>query len=289
MKTVYHFCFALVFFSCSQTEETDPLTSRWAFAATDDPTLKKIAAGYSDGYGVNGFKQVFASSKFIFHPDHSFDLVLFQNYRHGSWRRDGNTLVLKVEPGQDSLELYIDTLKSTRLSLRTDSANFNKFGRMGLPFYYIRLFDGRSSIRFSLRRETENYGDTTKDPYHRAHNWWRIKPLQPETPERIKQRVLNLVDFHMLMFEDAIQKRKKQVLYNWFSSPLVVANNGLGLQHYSKIREDWEDCFYDSAQARQGYELLSSGFKPRLEFPDKGEDPFIRSIGMLKVFRKRLE
>jgi hypothetical protein len=290
MKTVCRVLVLLLFFSSCITGKNDDLVSaRWVFASTNAPALANMAERFETNYGVNGFQQVFAASKFIIRPDHSFDFVLFQNYRHGKWEHRRNQLLIRTEPRDTPITFIIDSIDYNFMELSIDSTNFQKFGRMVMPYENIDLFSGIQRLGFRLQLDNERYQDEKKDPYSKLNNWWRIKPLKSESTKEIKNRVLNLADFHLLMFEDALAREKKVITYNWFSSPLTVARNGLGLKSYKKIRTDWEECFYDSAQAWYGFLTLRSGFEKKMDFPEDVENPFERNKLLLQQYRKNLE
>lgn len=175
------------------------------------------------------------------------------------------------------------------MQLSIDTNHFNKLGRFVMPYQYGLLIKRRQFIHFRFSLDKESYSKTTKDPYSKENNWWRIRPVKPESSEAIHKRVLNLVDFHLCMFEDAKERDKNVITYDWFSSPLIVANNGLALQNYRKIKGDWEECFYDSTQAAQAYQLLRAGFSRSMRFPAEIKNPFERSIAMLKQYRKNIQ
>ena len=290
MKTSLFLPVVLMLLSaCSSSSDKQLLQKRWNFASTNIPSLEKIAKGYQTSYGINGFKQVFAASKFILRKDETFDLCLFQNYRHGRWKERNGALVLWPEPSADSLVLIIDSLGERFMQLSIDSNNFQKLGRFVMPFEGVAFFDKNKIARFRFERGDHGYSDLSEDPYSRENNWWRIRPTKPETQGQIHKRILNLVDFHTVMFEDAIERDKKVVTYNWFSSPLIVANNGLALKNYRKIEADWKEYFYDSTQAREGFRLLGRGFDKKMEFPYDIENPFKRNLNMLSQYRRNLQ
>lgn len=280
---------AISFASCKLNNNSDLVSARWVFSETDASAIVRTAQEFESFYGRDGYNQVFAASKFIIRPDNTFDLVFFQNYRHGKWEHRDNFLVLWTDPNRDSVLFGIDTISYRSMILRIDSLNYKKFGRMVIPFDSTGLFADADEIRFAFKLDKERYKDEDEDPYSKPNNWWRIKPLAPEKPEQVKKRVLALIDFHILMFEDAWDRKKDVVLYNWFSSPLIVAGNGLALQRYELIQADWEDYFYNAEQAQQGYSLLQQGFKKKLKANVDIERRFLRNKDLLLQLRKNIE
>lgn len=284
---------ALLLFStctgCFKTaKDTNLVMARWVFAGTNEEQLIDIAANIEKSYGVEGFKQVFAASKLILRRDNTFDLVLFQNYRHGQWKSTDKQLILYTEPNNDSIFIAINSIDYDFMEIALDTTNFQRLGRFIMPYENISFFDTQDSLKFQLLLDKNGYADKAKDPYSRQNNWWRIKPLKEESLDEVKDRVLNMVDFHLLMFNDAIEKKRSVVTYNWFTSPLVVANNGIALRNYQKIEEDWESFFYDSAQAWYGFLILRTGFEKKLEYPDHITSPFERNKNLLEQYRKNL-
>jgi hypothetical protein len=289
MRCALLFFLAVLFTACKFKNNSDLVSARWVFSETDATPIVKTAEEFESFYGRNGFNQVFAASKFIIRPDNMFDLVFFQNYRHGKWEHRDRFLVLLTEPDEDSLFFGIDTIGYRSMILRIDSFNYKKLGRMVTPFDTTGLFADADEIRFAFKLDKERYKDEDEDPYSKSNNWWRIKPLEPEKPEQVKKRVLALIDFHILMFQDAWDREKDVVLYTWFSSPLIVAGNGMALQRYETIKADWEDCFYNAEQAQQGYRLLQDGFKKKLKANDDYKRRFLRNRDLLQQLRKNIE
>ena len=289
MKFIPLLALVFVFTTCKLKNNDDLISARWVFSETDATVVANAAREFGDQYGMNGFNQVFASSKFIIRPDNTFDLVFFQNYRHGKWEHRDRFLVLWTEPDEDSVLFGIDTIGYRSMILRIDSLNFKRFGRMITPFDTTGLFADTEDIRFAFKLDKERYKDEGEDPYSKQNNWWRIKPMESENAAQVKKRVLALMDFHILMFEDAWDRKKDVELYNWFSSPLIVAGNGIALQRYEKIKEDWEDCFYNGEQAQQAYSLIQQGFKKKLKANPDIERRFLRNKDMLLQLRKNIE
>ncbi len=281
----------IAFTACNLKKTNDFVSARWVFSETDAIAIKDAADSFEYQYGRNGFNQIFAASKFILRPDNTFDLVFFQNYRHGKWEHRDNFLVLWTEPEEDSVVFGIDTVGYSSMILRIDSLNYKRLGRMVTPYDQPGLFADLDTdeIRFAFKLDKERYPDEGDDPYSKNNNWWRIKPLESEKDEQVKKRVLALLDFHILMFEDAWDRKKDVVLYNWFCSPLVVAGNGMALQRYELIKADWEDCFYNAEQAEQGYKLLQDGFKKKVKANAEIERRFLRNKDLLQQLKKNIE
>jgi hypothetical protein len=291
MKTTLCFFFVAVSFSSclNVANNNDLVSARWVFSKTDAADIRKSADQTEYYYGTDGFEQAFAASKFIIRPDNTFDLNLFQNYRHGKWEHKDRFLILCVEPFKDSIYLTIDTVAYRSMQLTIDTINFRKLGRMIKPEGIHSLFADKDEIHFLFKLDKETYKDEDEDPYSKTNNKWRIKPATSETPDEIKKRVLNLVDFYMLMYEDAWSRNKGMVLYTWFNAPLFVTNDVIALKKYEEVQADWEDYFYNPQEAMQAYRLLESGFTKKIKANKEIESKFLRNKDLLEQFKKNIQ
>ncbi|MFL9481648.1 hypothetical protein ACI6Q2_02645 [Chitinophagaceae bacterium LWZ2-11] len=279
-----YFLFCFLFLTACVLSPGKLIKYRWSFSFVQSPALIGLLTELQGVNGVNDpFKQVLHSSKLIIRDDESFDMVLFDNYWHGTWTYNQvhNQLALLPENQTKPVLLKVDTLGLKYMQIELDSSNFKK-----LPDFRNPKGAGGSwfpedePVKIGLIPDKESYSDKEKDPYSIKNNSWRIKPENKESDKQIKQRVLNHLSFFKLLFEDAYKYDKNYVTYDWFVSPVLPASNGIALKNYEKIKLGWEACFFDSAQAAQGYELLRGGFSAKIKFPDT-ENRFLQSRDMI--------
>jgi len=162
----------VAFAACNLKKTNDLVSARWVFSETDAVAIKDAADRFEYQYGTNGFNQVFAASKFIIRPDNTFDLVFFQNYRHGKWEHRDRFLVLWTEPDEDSVLFGIDTVGYRSMILTIDSLNYKNFGRMVTPYDQTGLFADMDTdeIRFAFKLDKERYQEESEDPYSKDNN-----------------------------------------------------------------------------------------------------------------------
>jgi len=281
----------LIFNSCNFSESNN-LTKRWSFDYANAPIIKNLSDSAKIINILAPYKQVFAGSKLILRKDMSFDCVLFDNYRHGTWQYDEENQQLFLTPfnQKGTIRITIDSFNNKLLQFRIDSINFLKWKEFRNP---VNSKDGwfthNRQVIFRLNSDNEEYSNPGKDPYNLSTNSWRIKPIRPESTEEIKQRVKQHLLFYKLLFDDAYDKDKEYVIYNWFVSPILPANNGIALKNYSRIKQGWEGCFYDSSEAIEGFQVLRSAFSRHLEFPDKIENKFKRGSIMIGQLLENIE
>ena len=282
----------LVIFSGCDFSDNNLLTNRWSFDYANAPIIKTLADSAKIFNILAPYKQVFVSSKLILRKDKSFDCVLFDNYQHGNFQFDEENQQLFLTPcnQKETIRLTIDSNTTNLLQFRIDSINFAKWKDFrNPPNSKDRWFTHNRQVIFRMTADKEVYSNPGMDPYNIQNNSWRIKPIKSESEEEVKQRIKKHLLFYKLLFDDAYTKDAEFIAFNWFVSPILPANNGIALKNYNKIKRGWEDYFYNSSQAIEGFELLRDAFGRPLEFPDKIENKFKRGSIMMGQLLQNIE
>jgi hypothetical protein len=273
----------LLLVSCSLSPEK-LIQYRWNISFVQSPALTNLLEKLKETPGVSDPNlQLFYGNKLILRSENKFDFVLFDNYWHGQWQYDNSSKKLLLTPQNTGTPIVfqVDSVGLHFMQLKLDSSNFKK-----LPYFRDTKgaegswFSEKAPVTIDLEPDKERYNDESKDPYSEKNNAWRIKPVHPESDKEIKKRVLNHLNFFRLLFTDAYDRNKTVVVYNWFVSPVLPAHNGIALKNYYVIKQGWENCFYDSLQAMQGYQLLNDAFSQRFEYP-KNDNPFLQRRDMI--------
>ena len=277
--------------SCNFLSNEGNIQNRWDFTYSNAPLISEKVKELKDVPSIDPYQQIFLGSKFIFRSNHDFDLVLFDNYYHGNWQLDEKKELLQLSFPNSSkrISLKVDSITNEVLQLKIDSANFMKFINFRNPINTTEGWFDKRLTTFKFTMDDEHYSNISLDPYSIENNKWRVKPQQLEAHQQLKQRVKNHLQFFRLLFVDAIKNEKDFVAYNWFVSPLKPANNGIGLKTYKKVKEAWESCFYDTLQAKQGYDILYKAFDKEIKFPEKEEDKYKRSLNMIEQVIKNMD
>jgi|GEM_PF-1667557 len=290
MKQACTLIILLFFCSCIHLPQTG-IRQRWDFSYCNAPVIDSLVQQYNDVPGVHPYQQIFVNSKLVLRDDETFDMVLFTNYVHGNWQYDEAKKQLFLLPVHSTKAVVFKVQDFTEgmLRLQLDSADFQHFGSLRNPKNARGgWFTDGDTISFTLEKDFEHFWKDADDPYSIANNAWRVKPGQPESPAQIKQRVVGHLKFFKLLFDDGYRNQRDFVTYNWFVSPLLPASNGIALKYYDNIQPGWNDCFYDSTQAKQGYALLQSAFSKKLEFPSKIENRYQQSSNMIDQLLKNM-
>jgi hypothetical protein len=95
------------------------------------------------------------------------------------------------------------------------------------------------------------------DPLSLENNTWRIRPMQPETPEQIKKRTVDYLKFVRAYNQHLLDANIIEYTTGWYPKPVLMQfGNGVRMAYDDELN-DWYACFYNKDQAIEGYKLMS--------------------------------
>jgi len=284
-------CFILaISLAACKRDSSELLVGRWDFSSLEMPGMPDFLYEIKKTGDDNAltFKKFLLGDKLILRKDSTFDLVMLKQYIHGSWKYDkeSKNLFLKdVSANKLNMTVRIDSVNALRLIFDIDEFSLNKIVNLhAADNNYYDLLQNKSYCQFYLDINREQYSDLKNDPYGIENNKWRVKPFEQETDKQIKERVFNHLDFWQNLFADAQEKERSYVAYSWFDSPLVVAENGVKLEFYDEHKREWDQNFYDSADANKGYQMMRKCFSKKLKFMET-EDKYKRHEDVIKQLK----
>ncbi len=197
------------------------------------------------------------------------------SYSFGRWRYNekGAYMHLHQETG---------TSKEADQYLKIESLQYKQL-TAGL-FLQMPFYSNRQQELYHFKRQ-EN--DSKADPYSPEANEWRIQPAAPESSAAIKKRVVGYLHFLQAMYQHAIDNDMETLSDSWYATPIQMHYaNGVRMA-YSTELDNWNSCFYDSAQAVKGYQFISGGvYDLKLK---KGVNRFERNLDCVEQLLKGLE
>ena len=232
---LFVFClvFCLLAAGCKNAKDNNALLISKDWNIGD--TYFSRAAGAVSGY--NPYKLA------RFSPDHKFIIWGDGKFSAGKWSwKNDTTIALKPVYGElERLESYwnIVFLNEKRLKVSVYRMLDNGPGQIEMELTFL----GRKS-------------KSDKDPYSLSANLWRRKPPIAETDAEIKRRVNDYLRFLEATYKYAVDNEATSMDYNAFPQPLRMQYaNGVRMAYNNEL-DDWNACFYDSAQAIKGYQLV---------------------------------
>ncbi len=176
-------------------------------------------------------------------------------HSYGIWDYNNTTKVLHLQPTNGQLEYWqsyykIIKHKSNALELKL--------------FRNEEMKPGTEELNFKLEGITSKYKGN--DPFNAIFHKWRKKPLEPETKEQIKARVLDYLNFLKSVYEHAKANKFETIKMDWYPNPIqMYYSNGVRMANTEELI-DWNKCFFDEEQAIEGYKIISGPFQ-NIELP----------------------
>lgn len=183
--------------------------------------------------------------------DSTFHGAALRGYFAGKWSYQPKSKQIWMVP--DSA--YLETVRKQVVVMQVESLE----GR-SMKLSLMRQANGRYSEPFAKLDMTQGAGNPVKDPFNREFHGFRNKPLTAETPEQIKARVLNYLDFLEAFYRFSSENEITVPETDWFPTPVKMETTGSIRMAYSDELKDWNACFFNEEQAIEGYKLLSGGF-----------------------------
>jgi hypothetical protein len=175
-----------------------------------------------------------------------------QGFSFGNWFWSTAKNCMSLEPDSGRLEASVAFWQCDKPSGRDRKAEIFREASLTTSAY-----EGSYSMQSLGSRGNS-------DPFSENSNAWRHKPNAPETSLEIKDRVLGYLYFLEDLYKFAIINQLDNLPTQWFPQPVLMHyGNGVRMA-YSDELDDWNACFYNTAQAVTGYQYLS-GVVPSLK------------------------
>lgn len=238
VKSILPLLLAVVVFACSpkKAEETiAPKEFVWVSTTCDDNSSTTLLCPYS-------FLRLYENG--------IFTGGALRGYVTGNWRNDSATNQIWLVPGKitASEEVYFTVFQvqdktpvSMDVSVIRDFENTNPIENNSMHLKAVPL-------------QFEN------DPFRPDHQLWREKPVKPESPEQIKQRVKDYLLFLKMFYSFAAANKLERPDTDWFPHPMQMESPGAITMANSAELKDWYACFFSEEQAVEGYKVISGPF-----------------------------
>ena len=177
-----------------------------------------------------------------FYPNRTYALLGSKGYSFGTWKGDLEKETVELFPKQSNELSAANALDAAHLS--ADSLFLLCYNEHQEP-------TNRAFAMGAIPEFSKN------DPFSLKLNQWRQQPAKAETPEQIKERVLNHLAFLQAYYQWALDNQLPYLTTNWYPAAFNMNyTNGVRMAYADEL-EGWNTCFFDSTQAVEGYKLLS--------------------------------
>ncbi|RXK57380.1 hypothetical protein ESA94_21190 [Lacibacter luteus] len=202
-----------------------------------------------------------------FYPEGKYTLCADLLFEQGSWAFDNEKklTVLKPVVTQD------DIPKERYLIDQSDAGNKTQFS-----FYSSFPVDkANPDERINVEAVTNVSKD---DPFAAAMHKWRAKPTSEETTAQLKERTKAYLQFLLALYRHAKDNDIENPGGTWYPQPIKFFGNKVRMAYADELA-DWNKCFYNEAQAVEGYKLISGGL---MRVKITGENDVERNINCVE-------
>lgn len=183
-------------------------------------------------------------------PDGTYAAGALRGYASGRWKHDTAQQLIMVTPGEGSAPSEI---APSQLGIIYHSGHYLNL----VMAADLADFDPGTAVYLNMKAATPG---TWADPFEPYYQSWRQKPEAPENPEQLKRRVKAYLQFLEAFYAFASHNQLQKPDNGWFPNVMNMESRGSVRVAYNNELEDWYACFYDEAQAIEGYKLISGAF-----------------------------
>lgn len=272
---VFLFTACISLFSCQTNEQL--ISRRWVFTGLETPTSKAMAKAFDPGLIEEltaDLRKKIKGNRLILDKNGTCYGVLLSRYFTGHWdyNTTGKWVITHLDyPEKIDLKWNVDLSGLRKGKFDIEAGKLLQMNETGGDSIAREskagMMDDTGVYTITAESESDDFDEKDADPWSPALNKWRLKPAAPEDGAAIKERVRNHLHFMYSFFSFAIREERYWVSQDWFFSVIKPGNNGMALLSVKKIPDEWYNCFYDSTEAMQGYELLRKTFHKEIKVP----------------------
>jgi len=205
--------------------------------------------------------------------DKSYTLYLPEYFDYGNWDYTKGDKTIRLTSARPRV-LYNKkwTLRILQGSSKQLLAEFPGAGM--LSNHHIDSADEKERInlvvpgRLVLHRDEVRFPENA-DPYSLKYNQWRIPAPYKETCEELRMRIVNHLQHLQLLFDSYSNSGSEVVSYVHTPTMFRMGSNGIALEPFDEIPDEFIRLFYDKEDAIMAYYVTEGFFRLDLTFPEK--------------------
>jgi hypothetical protein len=287
------FCIiSILLFSCKEPQEK--ISERWVFTHLQTPASKAMAKAFDPAVldeMFAGLDKKVQGNRLVLEKDGTCFGVLMNCYFTGtwSWSNVGPMVVTQIDyPKKMNLKWQVYKQARKQVDFMVDAGNLVQLYQLDTSNNdrsetLAWLKDQTGEWTMIAERERAGFDQQNPDPWSPAMNRWRLKPTQSESRQQLKDRVRNHLQFMNSFFDFICRDERFWVSQDWFFSPIKTGNSGTALVKERSIPAKWYQCFYDSAQAKQGYYMLQTACHSDIKIPDENNSIVFNRLMLAEI------
>lgn len=234
IQPLFYLLILFFLFSCNSTPKQDDNTH---FSIEGE--WFRVQQGYNDEDSTG-----YENMAMHLYANGSYSYFAANYYNYGTWKWSERKWLLILSP---QIADSVGTLFFEITSFAPSELEVKKLRKKGTAFVRNKIAD----VWFG------NKNKSSGDPFLKENNLWRVKPTNPETPQQIKERTVQYLQFLKIHFQYLIDNNINNITHGWYPQPFQLNYGNLARMAYDNELNDWYACFYSKEQGIEGYKLIS--------------------------------
>src|SRR5665647_3785598 len=153
--------------------------------------------------------------------------------------------------------------------------------------YIIKDIQGSSMVLLRVEKDhttTLNvkgsqtfWPDAVLNPFNKINSKWRIRPTTAESPEALRQRLKECIQFYEYFFQGHAESESSEIDFLGLPSCFKWHQGGIFVQGPKNLDKKWINCFYSEEQALQARQMAEDALSKKYDW-DTTEKNWIKQI-----------
>jgi hypothetical protein len=195
-------------------------------------------------------------------PNKEFTLLIGNHFTSGEYVIVSNSKLELNSREYGTFEIEIIDATSDAIQVK---GNFNNF-----PSDYMVKSSNNDHFYLNLINDFEPL-NKENDIRSVMFNTWRIKPLQSETDEEIRKRLIDNLNYISAYMRVHMHGDFDGIHTAGIYSPFFFAKNGLHLLDWQKTSYYWKNIFFNDIEAEKAYIIIKKAFD-NADIPQYSDD-----------------
>jgi len=120
----------------------------------------------------------------------------------------------------------------------------------------LRRVEKDHTTTLTLKGSGVFWPDAKLNPFNKMNSRWRIKPAKAETPQALRKRLKECVQFYEYFFQGHAASETSEIDFMGLPSCFKWYQGGIYVQAPKNLDKKWIDCFYSEGQAFEARQMI---------------------------------
>ena len=213
------------------------LCQYWEVTDAENPTFRDVYDQHAEGvYNYPGI---------IFMTDSTFLENPRATMRYGKFVLKGKVINAQFDDGKKAVYTIQDLQNSTMV---------------------VRRVEKDHSTILNLKGAQVFWPDAAVNPFNKINSRWRMKPAKAESPEALRGRLRECVQFYEYFFQGHAESETSEIDFLGLPSCFKWYQGGIFVQGPKNLDRKWINCFYSEGQALEARQMMEDALSKKYDW-----------------------